>query len=193
MQETEVQSLGQKDPLEKGMAAHSSILAWRVPWTEEPGGLQSMGSQRVGHDWATNTFERYEPLLRSPLRGRFICGAYITEVVLWGNCLSSYLVEKFLLSLHGQVVCVHACVLSCFKLSCFSCVWLYATPWLCVRLFCPWGFSRREYWRGLPCLPPGDLPDPRIEPTLLMSPALSGRVFTTSTTWVAQPSSCISL
>ena len=50
MQKTQVQSLGQKDPLEKGMATHSSILAWRIPWTEEPGGLQSMGLQRVGHD-----------------------------------------------------------------------------------------------------------------------------------------------
>ena len=50
MQETQVQSLGQKDPLEKGTATHSSILAWEIPWTEEPGGLQSMGSQRVGHD-----------------------------------------------------------------------------------------------------------------------------------------------
>ena len=50
MQETQVQSLGQEDPLEKGMATHSSILAWRIPWTEEPGGLRSMGSQKVGHD-----------------------------------------------------------------------------------------------------------------------------------------------
>ena len=50
MQETQVQSLGQEDPLEKEMATHSRILAWRIPWTEEPGGLQSMGSQRVGHD-----------------------------------------------------------------------------------------------------------------------------------------------
>ena len=50
VQETGVQSLVQKDPLEKGMATHSSILAWRIPWTEEPGGLQSMKSQRVGHD-----------------------------------------------------------------------------------------------------------------------------------------------
>ena len=47
MQETWVQSLGQKDPLEKGMATHSSILAWRIPWTEEPSGLQSIGSPRV--------------------------------------------------------------------------------------------------------------------------------------------------
>ena len=50
MQETWVQSLGQEDPLEKEMATHSSILAWRIPWTGEPGGLQSMGWQRVGHN-----------------------------------------------------------------------------------------------------------------------------------------------
>ena len=50
MRETRVQSLGWEDPLEKGMATHSSFLAWEIPWTEEPGGLQSMGSQRVGHD-----------------------------------------------------------------------------------------------------------------------------------------------
>ena len=50
MQETWVQSLGQEDPLEKGMATHSSILVWRIPWTEEPDRLQSMGSQRVGRD-----------------------------------------------------------------------------------------------------------------------------------------------
>ena len=50
VQETQVRSLGQEDPLEKEMATHSSILAWRIPWTEEPGGLQSMRLQRVGHN-----------------------------------------------------------------------------------------------------------------------------------------------
>ena len=50
MQETQVQFLGQEDPLEKGMATHSNILTWRIPWTEESGALQSMGSQRVRHD-----------------------------------------------------------------------------------------------------------------------------------------------
>ena len=50
MQKTWVPSPDWKDPLEEGMATHSDILAWRIPWTEEPGGLQSMGSQRVGHD-----------------------------------------------------------------------------------------------------------------------------------------------
>ena len=49
-QETLVQSLGREDPLEEEMATHSSILAWKIPWTEEPGGLQSMGSQRDGYD-----------------------------------------------------------------------------------------------------------------------------------------------
>ena len=53
MQETRVPSLSQEDPLEEGMAAHSSDLAWRIPWTEEPGGLQSTGSHRVGHDLGT--------------------------------------------------------------------------------------------------------------------------------------------
>ena len=67
MRETWVRSLGREDPLEKGMATHSSILAWRIPWTEEPGRLQSMGSQRVGHDWATSlsfTFMSYIGLPR---------------------------------------------------------------------------------------------------------------------------------
>ena len=50
MQKIQVQSLGLEDPLEKRMATHARILAWRIPWTEEPGGLQAMGLQRVGHD-----------------------------------------------------------------------------------------------------------------------------------------------
>ena len=50
MKEMRVRSLGQEDPLEKGMATHSSILVWEIPWTEEPSGLQSLGLQRVGHD-----------------------------------------------------------------------------------------------------------------------------------------------
>ena len=50
-----VRSLGWEDPLVEGMTTHSSFLAWRIPWMEEPGGLQSMGSQRIGHNGATNT------------------------------------------------------------------------------------------------------------------------------------------
>ena len=68
---TRVRSLGQEDPLEEGVATHSCILAWRIPWTEEPEGLQSMGSQRVGHNWVTNTFR---------------AGAWVTAgtILVWG-------------------------------------------------------------------------------------------------------------
>ena len=55
MWKTQVWSLGWEDPLEMGMATHSSILTWKIPWTEEPGGVRSIGSERVGHDWAANT------------------------------------------------------------------------------------------------------------------------------------------
>ena len=58
VQETWIPSLGREDPLEKGLATCSSILAWRIPWTEDPGGLQSVLSQTVGHNLATNTFDQ---------------------------------------------------------------------------------------------------------------------------------------
>ena len=60
MQETWVTSLGQENPLEEEMATHSSILTWRIPWTEEPGEIQSVGSHRVRHDRATNTLKEAE-------------------------------------------------------------------------------------------------------------------------------------
>ena len=58
-QETRVQFLGWEDPLEEEMATHSSILAWKIPWTEEPGGLHCVGLHRVGHDWATEHAKGY--------------------------------------------------------------------------------------------------------------------------------------
>ena len=61
MQETQVRPLGREGPLEKEMATHSSILAWKIPWTEEPGGLQFMGSQRVRHDWMTEHTQSNRP------------------------------------------------------------------------------------------------------------------------------------
>ena len=64
LQETRVRSLGQRDPVEEGMATHSSILACRIPWTEEPGGLQSLGSQRVRHDGSDLACKRYCSLPR---------------------------------------------------------------------------------------------------------------------------------
>ena len=73
-------------------------------------------------------------------------------------------------------------------LSCFSHVGLFATPWTVARQVpLSMGFSRQEYWSGLLCPPPGDLPNPGFEPTSLTSPALADRFFTTSATWEAPP------
>ena len=102
MQETWVWSLSWEDPLEEEMATHSSILAWKIPWTEEPGRLQSIGLQRVWHNLATET--------------------------------------SMLLLL----------------LSCFSCVWLFATLWTVAYQAPPsMGFSRQEYRNELPFPSPG--------------------------------------
>ena len=67
----EVRSLGWEDPLEKEMATHSSILAWKIPWTEKPGGPQSMGSQRVGHNWAQCSFARAHTHRKEGPRGHY--------------------------------------------------------------------------------------------------------------------------
>ena len=75
-------------------------------------------------------------------------------------------------------------------LSRFSCVRLFVTPWTAAHQApLSMGFSRQEYWSGLPGPPPGDLPDPGIKPTSLVSPVLAGRFFTTSTTWEAKKQS----
>ena len=73
MQKTQVGSLSRQDSLEKGMAIHSSILAWTIPWTEEIGGLQSMGSQIVTHDWATNTTTTTTTLLPKEGKPPVVC------------------------------------------------------------------------------------------------------------------------
>ena len=79
------------------------------------------------------------------------------------------------------------CSICVCVLSRFSCVWLFATLWTVAhQVPLPMGFSRQEYWSGLPCPPPGDLPGPGIKLTSLMSSALAGRFFTTHTTWEAQ-------
>ena len=75
MQETRIWFLGWEDPLEKEMSTHSSILAWRIPWTEKPGGLLSMESQRVGQDWTTNTFFTFTLSPSSPVV-KTLCSQY---------------------------------------------------------------------------------------------------------------------
>ena len=140
-QKTRVQSLNHEEPLEKGMASHSSILAWKIPWTEEPSGLQSMGLQRVGHNWTrthspltqgkkrwSNQYSGhliyiFPPLgsLRSPTAG---LEKTRTQEVIWRHRpLHSSSVQSFLCPqgglyflLHcplGGCVCVCACVCVC--------------------------------------------------------------------------------
>ena len=75
--DTCVRSLDQEDPLEEGMATHSSILAWRIPWTEAPGGLQSMESQRVSHDWLSTAQERYYQVGLLAVWGNFLKSAIV--------------------------------------------------------------------------------------------------------------------
>ena len=82
MQQTWVWSLVWEDPLEKGIATHSSILAWRIPWTEEPGGLQFMGLQIVRHDWSTNTCAFKIKLLNPRTIDALGCSRY-TWIYIW--------------------------------------------------------------------------------------------------------------
>ena len=77
VQKTWVWFLGWEDPLEKGMTTNSSILAWRIPWTEEPGGLQCIGLQRVGHDWASNTFTFTDILNKCCFEGKDLLWDYM--------------------------------------------------------------------------------------------------------------------
>ena len=126
--------LGQEDPLEKEMSTHSSILAWEIPWTEEPGGLQSMGSQKSQIQWLKNN--------NLSINRTNLCESPSEDP------------QQSVMSAQELLL-----------LTPFSHVWLFATPWT-VGHQAPlsMGFSRQGYWSGVPSPPPGDLPDPGIEP-----------------------------
>ena len=100
MWETWVQSLGWEDPLEKGMATHSSILAWTIPWTEELGRLQSLRSQRAGHDWTTFTLqwgrsnEAFLQTERSGSTWAFLCLMFIHGIKVYLGIYKVYLWMK---------------------------------------------------------------------------------------------------
>ena len=92
-QETQVWFLGQKDPLEKEIATHSSILAWKIPRTEEPGGLKSMGSQRIGHNWVTNHAHVYRNYFFCFIGSNpYLCGGVKISPFCCLICLSSLVV-----------------------------------------------------------------------------------------------------
>ena len=152
-------------------------------WTGRPGMLQFMGSQRIGHNWAAelNWTEWIIMLniIHMCMAIFVFCKVALQGFLhLWGCLCSHYL----FVSLHVMCVLSHC-----------SPVQLLATLWT-VAFQAPlsMGFSRQEYWSGLPCPPRGDFPDPGIEPTSLVSPALAGGFFTTSATWEAPYMSYIS-
>ena len=171
MQETRFQSLGREDLLEKAMAPHSSTLAWKIPWTEEPGGLQTTGLQSrtrlssgaffpSSFDWSGVALQCCQFLLYS--RGNQL-SVYTCPLVFW---ISSPMrspespEERSLCCLAGSLVCVRSVVSDS------------AAPWTgACQSALPLGFSRQESWSGVPLPSPGDLPDPGIEPQLLVSPA----------------------
>ena len=195
MQKIWVQSLCQEDPLGKGMATHSSILAWRLPWAEKPGGLWPMGWQRVRCDWATK--HTCMPAPHPLIRHHFISmGLGFEQSLGLGDreawCAAVHRVANSRIWLHdwtelnGTYLPLHIRAMCACFLSCFKIVLLFATLWTVAHQFpLSMGFSRQEYQSGLPCPSLGDLPDPGIEPASLTSPALAGRFFTTSATWEA--------
>ena len=106
MWETHVRSLGQKDPLEKGMATHSSVLAWKIPWTEEPCGLWSMGSQGVRLDWETNTLT-FKSNLNSEAVRRYLC--FLRDVFLEWDGVDAWI---WVLEQRWLTRDVHACAVA---------------------------------------------------------------------------------
>ena len=150
MQETQVQPQGQEDPLEKGMATRSSILAWRIAWTEEPGGIQSMGSQRVGHDWVTNT--RKGNMCKICL---YAWNQHKSTTDILSDFLKSW---SFCLAVPFLVLVTQSCPAVCKSHG--------LQP---ARFLCPWDSPGKKTGMGCHFLLQGYLADPGIEPG---SPAL---------------------
>ena len=202
VQET-VQCLDWEDPLEKKMATHSSTLAWKIPWMEEPGRLQSMGSQRVRHDWVTSlhlimsddehlfmgllaiwisSMEKwnvYFSLLSIGLFVSFYQAMWTVLCILENNPLS---VTSFSNIFSHSIGCLFIffkgflCCKERRKVKLLSRVQLFVTPWTVVyQAPLSMGFSRQEYWSGLPFPSLGDLPDPGIR---IWASHIVGRCFT---------------
>ena len=140
MQETQVQSLGQEDPLKKEMATRSGILAWKIPWTEKTGRLQSIGSQRVGHDWATNTFSISLSTCFDVKATSQVC-SYQT----WNNSFQQHL-------FHTQIIMTFKIVMCCYLYDFFYAnVTLGAKP--TILLFYPsWNMGQSTLWKSQECI-----------------------------------------
>ena len=184
MRETQVQSLGWEDLLEKEMAIHSSTLAWKIPWMEEPGRLQSTRSQEVGHNWVTFTHSFIK--LRTTLFNIHSSPSLWEEGMVlmhWSTWNSSF---SALCIMHALCIYIFSeillsKVLTTNSLPSFACacvlsrlthIRLFVTPWtLTCQAPLSMGFSRQEYWSGLLWPPSGALPDSGIEPVSPTSPA----------------------
>ena len=147
MQETWVWFLGWEDPLETGMATCSSVLAWRITWTEDPGGLQSMGLQRVRHNRATShTCMLLLPLLLSRFSHVRLCNSIDSSPL--GSPVPGILQAR---TLEWVAIAFSNAWKWKVKVKSLSCVPLSATPWTAAHQVPPsMGFSRQEYWSGVP-------------------------------------------
>ena len=127
MRDTWVWSLGWEDTLEKEMATHSSILAWRIPWTEEPGRLQSTGSQRVRHDWATSPSPSRSPMfLKTPLSIE-ISTSFSKWLTPSGRVSGSFILQVCLTSWVGPSCCYTRTLLQFYEGTGWG--WGSASPW----------------------------------------------------------------
>ena len=167
MRETRVRSLGWEDHLEKEMAIHSSTIDWKIPRTEEPGRRQSMGSQRVRHDWMTFTSLYFTMRTRDKetKTGNTVTRWSKSLEQRWGGPELGDGIEQ------GWRL-LETCLTHCAVLS-HSVMSDSLTPWTAAHqppLFM--GFFRQEYWNGLSCPPPGDLPQTVIETLSPVSSAM---------------------
>ena len=166
----------------KYMATHSSILAWRILWREEPGWLLSIGSHRVRHNWSDlacmHALEKEMATHSSALAWRIPGTAEPGGLPSMGSHRVGHDWSDLAAAAHPFMhwprgICVY------LKLSHFSPVQLFAALWaVACQAPLSMGFSKQEYWSGLPCPPPGDLPDPGIEPASPAAPILAGGFFT---------------
>ena len=147
MRETRVRSLGWEDPLEKEMAIHSNTIAWKIPWSEEPGRLQSMGSQRVGHNWPTS-----------------LSLSFPTDSTKSDKKKPEGIFNILLENLNEIPISLG---MYAYMLSPFSHVWLFATPWTVAhQVLCPWDSPGKNTGVGCHFLLQGIFPTQRSNPGL---------------------------
>ena len=175
-----VPSLGQEDFLEEVTATHSSILDWRIPWAEEPGGLEFTREQSLTwrSDWACVRAVLLQSV-RLAVPWGFSAHGIFQATFSWVSCLSLIVFNSW--KCYTQIFCsywVNTENEEKLKVKSLSRIRLFATLWTVAHQSPPsMGFSRQEYWSGLPFPSPGDLPDPGIEPS---SPTLEQTLYCVS-------------